>query len=63
MKYYNEWYPVDLEEDAFKFTWDKSSNKLHFLVRMMNEKGASYEEVEFKKNGFWGLGAFSESVQ
>ena len=24
---------------------------MHFLVRMMNEMGASYEEVELKKNG------------
>ncbi len=47
---YNKWYPADLDKGVFKFAWDRSSNKVHFLVRMMNERGASYEEVELKKN-------------
>ena len=37
-----------------KFAWDKSSHKVHFLVRMMNERWVSYEEVEIKKNGDFG---------
>ena len=54
MKYYNKWYPADLDEGALKFAWDKSSNKVCFLVRMMNERGVSYEEVDLKKNGDFG---------
>jgi hypothetical protein len=54
MKYYNKWYPADLDEGAFKFVWNKSSNKVRFLIRMMNERGASHEEVELKKNGDFG---------
>jgi hypothetical protein len=39
MIYYNNWYPGDLDEGVLKFAWDKSSNKVHFLVKMMNERG------------------------
>lgn len=53
IKYYNKWYAVNVGES--KFVWDKGSNKVSFLVRMMWERGASYEEVELKKGGDYGL--------
>ncbi len=37
-----------------KFVWNKKSNNVHFLVRMMKKSGSSYEEVKLEKNGLYG---------
>ena len=50
-KYYNKWYiPVN----KTKFVWNKKSNNVRFLVRMMKKSGSSYKEVKLEKNGLYG---------
>ena len=49
-KYYNKWYAVG-GVDKMKLVWKKGSNIVHFVVRMMRERGTSYEKMELKKNG------------
>jgi hypothetical protein len=50
-KYYNKWY---ISVNKTKFVWNKKSNNVRFLVRMMKKSGSSYEEVKLEKNGLYG---------